>query len=101
MKTIQERIEALRQRIVIAARNAGRNERDIELLAVSKTRDLQAINQAIAAKLCAFGENYVQEAVAKIEQVEHTPIAWHFIGALQTNKTRIVAERFDLSLIHI
>ena len=95
MKTIQERIEALRQRIVIAARNAGRNERDIELLAVSKTRDLQAINQAIAAKLCAFGENYVQEAVAKIEQIEHTPIAWHFIGALQTNKTRIVAERFD------
>jgi pyridoxal phosphate enzyme (YggS family) len=95
MKTIQERIEALRQRIVIAARNAGRNERDIELLAVSKTRDLQAINQAIAAKLCAFGENYVQEAVAKIEQVEHRPIAWHFIGALQTNKTRIVAERFD------
>ena len=95
MKTIQERIEALRQRIVIAARNAGRNERDIELLAVSKTRDLQAINQAIAAKLCAFGENYVQEAVAKIEHVEHRPIAWHFIGALQTNKTRIVAERFD------
>jgi hypothetical protein len=95
MKTIQERIKALRQRIVIAAQDAGRNERDIEVLAVSKTRDLQAINQAIAAELCAFGENYVQEAVAKIEQVEHRPIVWHFIGALQTNKTRIVAERFD------
>ena len=95
MKTIQERIKALRQRIVIAAQDAGRNERDIEVLAVSKTRDLQAINQAIAAELCAFGENYVQEAVAKIEQVEHRPIVWHFIGALQTNKTRTVAERFD------
>jgi hypothetical protein len=95
MKTIQERIKALRQRIAIAAQDAGRNERDIEVLAVSKTRDLQAINQAIAAELCAFGENYVQEAVAKIEQVEHRPIVWHFIGALQTNKTRIVAERFD------
>ena len=95
MKTIQERIKVLRQRIAIAAQDAGRNERDIEVLAVSKTRDLQAINQAIAAELCAFGENYVQEAVAKIEQVEHRPIVWHFIGALQTNKTRIVAERFD------
>ena len=66
MNTVQERIEILRQRIIIAAQNAGRNERDIELLAVSKTRDLQAINQAIAAKLCAFVENYVQEAVEKI-----------------------------------
>lgn len=95
MHSIISRIDSVRQRIKTAAEKAGRSERDIVLLAVSKTRSHMAINEAFEARVHAFGENYVQEAIEKIDRLKEKSIIWHFIGALQTNKTRIIADRFD------
>lgn len=69
---------------------------NVRLLAVSKTKPVQAIEEAIAAGQMAFGENYVQEAVEKIEFfANRTDLEWHFIGPLQSNKTKLVATHFD------
>ncbi|OOF65870.1 YggS family pyridoxal phosphate-dependent enzyme, partial [Rodentibacter caecimuris] len=69
----------------------------VKLLAVSKTKSVQAILQAYQAGQLAFGENYVQEGIEKIQFFEelNIPLEWHFIGPLQSNKTRLVAEHFD------
>ena len=69
----------------------------VTLLAVSKTQPLERIQEAVAAGQKAFGENYVQEAVQKMEGVpaSSSPLEWHLIGPLQSNKTRLAAERFD------
>ncbi|MBU3578155.1 YggS family pyridoxal phosphate-dependent enzyme [Polynucleobacter sp. UK-Kesae-W10] len=87
----------VRERIELAAIAAQREPEDIELLAVSKTFPASAIEEAMHAGQSAFGENYVQEAVAKIVQLEKLRpwLIWHFIGPLQSNKTRDVAEHFD------
>ena len=91
------RIERVRSRIAAACAAAGRAPDDVTLLAVSKTFPAEAVRAAHAAGLRAFGENYVQEAVAKIDALHGLQPApeWHFIGPLQSNKTRLVAERFD------
>lgn len=69
---------------------------NVRLLAVSKTKPVQAIEEAIAAGQTAFGENYVQEAVEKIEYfANRNELEWHFIGPLQSNKTKLVATHFD------
>ena len=69
--------------------------RSIELLAVSKTFGADAVRSAHDAGQCAFGENYVQEAVEKIAALSALPLIWHFIGPIQSNKTRQIAEHFD------
>ncbi|WGE45820.1 YggS family pyridoxal phosphate-dependent enzyme [Actinobacillus equuli] len=72
------------------------NRTNVRLLAVSKTKPVEAIEEAISAGQTAFGENYVQEGVEKIAYFAQQPnLEWHFIGPLQSNKTRLVAENFD------
>ena len=78
-----------------AASTARRDPASVELIAVSKTKPASLIEQAYAVGLRHFGENYVSEALEKIEVCKHLTICWHFIGPLQSNKTRAVAEHFD------
>ena len=95
MTTIAARLDAVRARIAAAARHAGREPADVTLLAVSKTWPAEAVREAAAAGQRAFGENYVQEGVDKVEALRALDLEWHFIGPLQSNKTRPVANAFD------
>ncbi len=97
MGSIGSNLQEVRRRIAAACDEAGRHAESVTLLAVSKTFDAAAVREAHAAGQRAFGENYVQEALAKIETLaELRPqLEWHLIGPLQSNKTRVVAEAFD------
>src|SRR5674476_679680 len=95
MTIIEINLETVRERIAAACRAAGREASAVTLLAVSKTFGPQAVAEAYAAGQTAFGENYIQEAVQKINQLRHLPLQWHCIGPIQSNKTRLVAEHFD------
>ena len=88
-------MQVVRERIAAAARAAGREPGDIALLAVSKTFAANAVRAAHAAGQRDFGENYVQEAMEKIAALSDLPLCWHFIGPIQSNKTRAIAEHFD------
>ncbi len=94
---MEQRLAAVRSRIEAACRAAGRPADGVALLAVSKTFPAERLREAHAAGARAFGENYVQDALAKIDALaDLRPLPeWHFIGPLQANKTRAVAERFD------
>lgn len=95
MTSIQHNLQQLRQRIRAAATQCGRDPEEVTLLAVSKTKPAGAVEEAIAAGQIAFGENYVQEGVEKIAALAaHPQVEWHFIGPLQSNKSRLVAEHF-------
>ncbi|MFQ6246839.1 YggS family pyridoxal phosphate-dependent enzyme [Yersinia enterocolitica] len=98
MSTIEQNLQDVRAKIAAAARNCGRSPEEVTLLAVSKTKPVSAIEEAIAAGQYAFGENYVQEGVDKIhyfaESAHASQLEWHFIGPLQSNKSRLVAENF-------
>jgi pyridoxal phosphate enzyme (YggS family) len=95
MSQIAERMQVVRERISRAAAKAGRRPEEIRLLAVSKTFVSGDIAEAAAAGQSAFGENYVQEAIAKIAVLRHLPqIEWHLIGPLQANKTAVAAANF-------
>lgn len=78
-----------------ACADAGRAATDVQLLAVSKTFGANAVREAAAAGQTAFGENYLQEAVAKIQALQALGLVWHCIGPVQSNKSRLVAEHFD------
>ena len=95
MSEIADRLAAVRSRITNAARICGRNPDQITLLAVSKTKPTTAIQEAIAAGQRHFGENYLQEALAKIAAFADQDLVWHYIGRLQSNKTRLIAQHFD------
>lgn len=97
MSPIADNLKAVHARIERATLTAGRAPGSVHLLAVSKTFPAEAIRAAVAAGQRAFGENYVQESLAKIEALAdlRPTIEWHFIGPLQSNKTRPVAEHFD------
>ena len=97
MTTLEQRLGQVRQRIVQACVGAGRDPAGVSLLAVSKLQPAQAVRQALQAGQCAFGENYVQEALDKMAALADLRglIQWHLIGPLQSNKTRAVAEAFD------
>ena len=95
MTTIGERLLAVQARIAAAAQVAGRDPAAVALLAVSKTWPAAAVREAAAAGQRAFGENYVQEGVDKVEALRDLGLEWHFIGPLQSNKTRPVANAFD------
>ncbi|MBO2695562.1 YggS family pyridoxal phosphate-dependent enzyme [Shewanella algae] len=96
MTTIADRLALAQRRIAQAAQISSRNASEIKLLAVSKTKPIADIEQAYAAGQRCFGENYVQEGQQKaMELAQRCPdIEWHFIGPLQSNKSRIVAEHF-------
>ena len=81
-------------RIARAAEAAGRDAAEVRLLAVSKTWPADSVREAAAAGQCAFGENYVQEGAEKVDALAGLGLEWHFIGPLQSNKTRLVANRF-------
>jgi pyridoxal phosphate enzyme (YggS family) len=91
---IAARLDAVRARITLACAGAGRNPANVQLVAVSKTFPAAAVLAAYAAGQRVFGENYVQEAAEKIAALATLPLEWHFIGPLQSNKTRQVAEQF-------
>lgn len=93
METIASRLQAVRLRIADAERRAHRPAGSVTLLAVSKTFEAEAIRAAVDAGQRAFGENYVQELAGKSATLAALALEWHFIGPLQSNKTRIVAER--------
>lgn len=95
MTMISSNLQSVHARIAGACKAAGRDVKDVTLLAVSKTFAAEAVQEAFAAGQTAFGENYVQEAVEKIQLLRHLPIQWHCVGPIQSNKTRLVAENFD------
>jgi len=90
-----ERLTRVLARIEAAAGKAGRDPAGIRLVAVSKGQPVAAISSLAAAGQKDFGENYLQEALPKLEALRHLGLTWHFIGQLQGNKTRLIAERFD------
>jgi pyridoxal phosphate enzyme (YggS family) len=94
MDTIEKRLQAVKSRISTACAAAGRDPRDIVLVAVSKTFPPADVRAARAAGQRDFGENQAQEALAKIRALADLDLAWHFIGPVQSNKTRPIAERF-------
>lgn len=94
MVTIPEALQAVRARIEAAALAAGRDPAAVRLVAVSKTFAPPALRAAWAAGQRAFGENYVQEALTKMQSLQDLEIEWHFIGPIQSNKTRLIAEHF-------
>jgi pyridoxal phosphate enzyme (YggS family) len=94
MTTIANALQAVRQRIALAAEAAGRPVAGIQLLAISKTIPAAAVRQAYTAGQRAFGESYVQEAAGKVAELNDLPLKWHFIGPIQSNKTRPIAESF-------
>ena len=96
MSEIQQRYQAVRERITQAALQAGRPATQVQLLAVSKTFAAEQVREVAALGQRDFGENYVQEGVEKILALQDVPgLVWHCIGPLQSNKTRPVAEHFD------
>jgi pyridoxal phosphate enzyme (YggS family) len=95
MSTIADNISLVSSRIHAATLAANRAENSVQLLAVSKTKPAQALREAYAAGLRDFGENYLQEALGKQLELADLPLIWHFIGPIQSNKTRAIAEHFD------
>ncbi len=93
---IKENIANVKENIRLAAKSSGREETEIELVAVSKTVGIEKIKIAHDCGVRFFGENYVQELVAKIEQL--ADVKWHFIGQLQTNKVKYIFR--DISMLH-
>lgn len=94
MSTIADNIGQVSQRIRAAAEAVQRDTSSIHLLAVSKTKPAQAVREAYAAGMRDFGENYLQEALGKQAELTDLPLSWHFIGPIQSNKTRAIAENF-------
>lgn len=98
MSLIPQNLQAITAAMASAAAEAGRAPDCVQLLAVSKTFGPQAVFEAVQAGQRAFGENYLQEGVDKIRalaEMAAPPLSWHFIGPIQSNKTRPIAENFD------
>ncbi|MDH5258939.1 MAG: YggS family pyridoxal phosphate-dependent enzyme [Gammaproteobacteria bacterium] len=95
MLDIANNLQQIQSRIQAAAETCGRNPEAVTLLAVSKTKPVKDVICAIEAGQRCFGESYVQEAVDKIQQIHRDDIEWHFIGPIQSNKSRLIAENFS------
>jgi PLP dependent protein len=95
MPTVKENLLRVMEKIEEAARKIGRDPNEIKLVAVSKTVEAARIMEAIEAGVSILGENYVQEAQKKIEEIGR-PVSWHFIGHLQTNKAKYAIRLFDM-----
>src|SRR3546814_16091502 len=100
MSAIPQNLQAVRQQIATAAFEVARDARDVTLLAVSKTFGADAVIEAAVAGQRAFGENYLQEALDKIAVLRTTRpdlvLEWNFIGPIQSNKTRAIAEKLEI-----
>ncbi len=94
MIRVTENFREIQDLLAKAAADAGRNPAEIRLLAVSKKKPVESVLEAASAGQKDFGENFVQEGLKKMDEVGRDDLIWHFIGHLQTNKTRLVAERF-------
>ena len=94
MSTIAKSLQSLKGQITEAERRFGRRPGSVELLAVSKVHTAAAIREAYSAGQHAFGENYLQEALVKMHELVGLDLEWHFIGPIQSNKTRLIAEHF-------
>jgi len=92
---IAKNLAKVRQRVRLAAEKSQRNPAEIRILAVSKTRPAEDIRFAYQQGMTDFGENYLQESQKKIESLADLPLCWHFIGPIQSNKTRVIASRFQ------
>ncbi|AHN25512.1 Hypothetical protein YggS, proline synthase [Gilliamella apicola] len=99
MNTVQDNLLNIKNEIAEIAKKCERDPNTIQLIAVSKTKPVEQVIEAINAGQLAFGENYVQEGVEKIQYFEknmpNNDLIWHFIGPLQSNKSKLVAEHFD------
>ncbi|MBI0028990.1 YggS family pyridoxal phosphate-dependent enzyme [Gilliamella sp. B14448G11] len=99
MNTVQDNLLNIKNEITEIAKKCERDPNTIQLIAVSKTKPVEQIMEAINAGQLAFGENYVQEGIEKIQYFEknmpNNDLIWHFIGPLQSNKSKLVAEHFD------
>ena len=95
MSLIKENLLRVMERIEKAARKAGRDPAEVKLVAVSKTVEVARIREAIEAGVSILGENYIQEAQKKIEEIGK-PVSWHFIGHLQSNKAKYAIRLFDM-----
>jgi pyridoxal phosphate enzyme (YggS family) len=96
MSTLAGNLEMINSRIAAAAKRVGRNPKEIKRVAVSKTHPAETIREAIAAGQTIFGENKVQEAEGKIEEIGREQAEWHLIGHLQSNKARRAVQLFDV-----
>lgn len=94
-KQMANNISKLLERVRFSALKSQRDAATIQVLAVSKTRPAADIRLASSLGLIAFGENYLQEAIEKINELQDLDLQWHFIGPIQSNKTRAIAENFD------
>jgi pyridoxal phosphate enzyme (YggS family) len=94
-QTITKNIAKLLERVRLAAEKSQRDKSEVLVLAVSKTRPAGALREAFHCGMCQFGENYLNEALEKMEQLKDLPLIWHFIGPIQSNKTRSIAQSFD------
>ncbi len=92
---IAENLAAINEQIRLAEEQFQRPENSVQLIAVSKKKPASDIEAAAAAGQRDFGENYCQEAIEKIQQIHDPALIWHFIGPIQSNKTRLIAEHFD------
>ena len=95
MHSIKDQISKIRHEITEQCLQSQRNSDEISLLAVSKRFPAQAVTSAYEAGQQQFAENYVQEGIDKIQALQHLPLTWHFIGPLQSNKSKLVAQHFD------
>ncbi|UYZ83829.1 YggS family pyridoxal phosphate-dependent enzyme [Entomomonas sp. E2T0] len=95
MSEISKNIDFIQQRIIQTASIAKRDPKQIHLLAVSKTKPAMAIREAFQCGITNFGENYLQEALQKQSELISLPLIWHFIGPIQSNKTKDIAESFQ------
>lgn len=94
--SIAENLEIINRRIAEACRRSGRKVESVRLLAVSKGQPVQKIRAAYEAGHRSFAENYVQESLQKLNELENLAIAWHFIGRIQSNKVKLLAGRFRI-----
>jgi pyridoxal phosphate enzyme (YggS family) len=93
-QNLPERVLAVRERIAQAATRSGRNAHSVTLLAVTKAQPAEVVRAAADCGLGEFGESYLQEALGKLDALQDRALTWHFVGRIQANKTRAIAERF-------
>jgi PLP dependent protein len=94
-QNLAERVRTVRERVARAAAAAGRNAQSVTLLAVGKAQPAELLAAAADCGLTDFGESYLQEALEKVAALQERSLTWHFVGRVQANKTRLIAEHFD------
>ena len=95
MTTLNNRLERLNERILTACASSNRALHEVQLIGVSKYQTRESVAEAHGLGLTNFGENYLQEATEKIQYLDKKPLTWHFIGNIQSNKTKVIAESFQ------